>query len=248
MAEKKSRKTAAGGTSAKRQTRRRGNGRAESDADARDTILDAFMVVVAEKGWRATTLTDIATQAGVSLSRIRRNYDGKADLLTDFMKRTDERVLERLADLPAEDSPHDRLFDIMMMRLETLEPHRDAIRSLLDEMAMTPEEWSRVMAGQCTSQRWMLAGAGIESTGLRAAIRIGGLGFVFARTLRVWVDDEPDLARTMAELDRRLRRGEQTLGTVEAPLAMAAACMNFAAAVLRAVRSRRSRSPADPAE
>ena len=36
-------------------------------------------------------------------------------------------------------------------------------------------------------------------------------------TNRTWLkDDDPGLARTMAALDRRLRRGEQTLSSIDA--------------------------------
>jgi hypothetical protein len=40
-------------------------------------------------------------------------------------------------------------------------------------------------------------------------MRAQGLALIFARVLRVWVDDDdPGLARTMAELDRGLTRGQ----------------------------------------
>jgi hypothetical protein len=39
------------------------------------------------------------------------------------------------------------------------------------------------------------------------------LGLAYVRTVRVWLeDDSPDLARTMAELDRNLRRIERVAG------------------------------------
>jgi hypothetical protein len=59
------------------------------------------------------------------------------------------------------------------------------------------------------SMRWMLTAAGINTAGGRGALRAQGLALMFGRVLRVWVDDDdPGLARTMAELDRALRRGE----------------------------------------
>jgi hypothetical protein len=42
------------------------------------------------------------------------------------------------------------------------------------------------------------------------------LAAIYAATFRTWLaDDDPGLARTMAALDRRLRRGERTLNTLD---------------------------------
>jgi hypothetical protein len=56
----------------------------------------------------------------------------------------------------------------------------------------------------------MLTAAGISSTGGRGLIRAQALAFVWARVMRVWLDDDdPGLARTMAALDKRLREAER---------------------------------------
>ena len=42
-------------------------------------------------------------------------------------------------------------------------------------------------------------------------MRVAGLGMIYASVFGIWLeDDDPGLARTMAALDRRLRRGERT--------------------------------------
>ena len=53
-------------------------------------------------------------------------------------------------------------------------------------------------------------------TAQSGALRVPGLGMVYASVFGTWLeDDDPGLARTMAALDRRLRRGERTLRGVE---------------------------------
>ena len=52
-------------------------------------------------------------------------------------------------------------------------------------------------------------GLGLNTSGGKGAFRAQGLALIFARVLRVWVhDDDPGLARSMAELDRGLARGQ----------------------------------------
>jgi hypothetical protein len=66
------------------------------------------------------------------------------------------------------------------------------------------------------SQQWMLTAAGLDAAGPRGVVRAQGLSLLFARVLRVWVDDDdPGLARTMAELDRGLARGQRWAGFVD---------------------------------
>ena len=64
---------------------------------------------------------------------------------------------------------------------------------------------------------------------------MAGLGLTYASVFRTWLeDDDPGLARTMAALDRRLRRGERTLGGIEG---VAAALNRFATDAPGFVRS-----------
>ena len=69
------------------------------------------------------------------------------------------------------------------------------------------------------SHQWMLAAAGVETSGRGGAQRAQGMAVMFARVLRVWLDDDdPALARTMKALDEglvRAGRAARALGDVE---------------------------------
>ncbi len=138
---------------------------------------------------------------------------------------------------------HDRLFDIIMRRLELLEPHKAAVRNIVKDPADGAADWANLSAALIDSQRWTLAAAGIEEAGRREAVKRQGLAMVMARTLMVWADDDdPGLAKTMAALDRSLRDGAKWLERLDAPLAMGQAFANLALAILQ----RRSRSGSSP--
>jgi hypothetical protein len=95
----------------------------------------------------------------------------------------------------------------------------------------------------------MLEAAGISTDGAAGAMRVAGLGMAYAWVFRTWLeDDDPGLAKTMAALDRRLRRGERALGSIEH---LNTALSRFAAALgelRRSAAGGRSKSgaPADP--
>jgi hypothetical protein len=62
----------------------------------------------------------------------------------------------------------------------------------------------------------MLAAAGVSTEGPLGHLKLQGAVIVFANTMETWLDDDdPALARTMARLDRELRRGERVLEQAE---------------------------------
>ncbi len=116
----------------------------------------------------------------------------------------------------AEEPPRERLFDVLMRRLEVMAPHREAVRSLMRSARRNPPLALALNGLAVRSQQWMLTAAGINASGPRGMMRAQGLALLFASVLRAWVnDDDPGLARTMAALDRALARGQRFVGLVE---------------------------------
>jgi AcrR family transcriptional regulator len=177
----------------------------------RNRIVDALMALAAERPWDAVTLEALAERAGVTLPALRAAYDGRLAVLADFVRRTDERVLSGVDPDMAGEAPRERLFDVLFSRFEALAPHKQAIRNLAVAARRDLPlalEINRIVTG---SMAWMLAAAGIPATGTRGLIRAQGLACVWSRVARVWLDDgDPGLARTMAELDKRLRQAERS--------------------------------------
>jgi hypothetical protein len=111
-----------------------------------------------------------------------------------------------------EEAPRERLFDVLFARFEHLGPHRQAIRNIGQAAGRDPPLALEMNGIVVISMTWMLAAAGVSSTGPAGLFRAQGLALVWARVMRVWLDDDdPGLARTMAELDRRLRQAERTI-------------------------------------
>ena len=177
----------------------------------RDRIIDATLALLAERPIGDIGLGDIAEKAGVSPLALRETFDGKLGILAAFMRRIDLAVLAGPA--PDMDTvPRDRLFEAEMRRFDALAPYREAIRSLTDSARRDPGLACALHRFAARSQKWTLVAAGIDRGGLRGRVGVEGAVMVHAETLRTWLDDDdPDLARTMAALDRSLRRGERAM-------------------------------------
>jgi ubiquinone biosynthesis protein COQ9 len=166
----------------------------------------------------------------IDLAELAKVASGKADIVRRFSRRTDRAMLESLKQQPVDGDAHDRLFEIVMRRLEILAPHRAALASILDAPAGHPSGIAMLAASAATTQRWMLAAAGLEEEGAGGLVKQGGLACVYARTLRVWLtDDDPGLARTMAALDGDLREGARWLRWAEVPVTFATALFGYRA-------------------
>ncbi len=182
----------------------------------RDKIIAAFMALVAEERLEQIGLADIAEGAGVTLSQLREEFPSVLAILAAYLKSVDRAVLAQDFGDMAEEPPRERLFDVLMRRLEVMAPHREAVRSLMRSVRHRPPLALALNGLALRSQQWMLAAAGIKASGPRGMLRAQGLAVLFAAVLRAWVhDDDPGLAPTMAELDRALGRGQRLVGLVD---------------------------------
>jgi AcrR family transcriptional regulator len=182
----------------------------------RDRIIAALLSLLAEKPIEQIALADIATEAGVSLAQLRGEFASALAIYAAHVKSIDRAVLaEDLSDM-ADEPPRERLFDVLMRRLEAMAPHREAVRSLLRSAMRNPPLALALNALAVRSQQWMLAAAGINASGPRGLVRAQGLALLFGSVLRAWTgDDDPGLARTMAALDRALARGQRFSGFLD---------------------------------
>jgi len=175
-------------------------------------IVAAALRLAGERSWNDVTLADIAKSAQVSLVDLRRDFGSKAEILAAFVRAVDDEVLAGAPERDTSQPPRDAIFEVVMRRFDVLASYKPALKSISESWA--PE--AAVVRALAVSQAWMLRAAGIAAEGLEGQLRTVGLAAVYATVFRTWLnDDDPGLARTMAVLDRRLRRGERTLNTLD---------------------------------
>jgi AcrR family transcriptional regulator len=181
----------------------------------RARIVDALMALAAEQPFEDISISAICERAGVSLADFRDSFPSKGAVLAGFSKRIDHTVLTAQTGETASEEPKERLFDVLMRRLDAMTPYREGLREVMRWLRRDPLAALAVNQVVVNSMRFMLEAAGIESEGGVGALKLQGLAMAWARVLEVWFDDEPDLSKTMAELDRALSRGERLVARVE---------------------------------
>jgi AcrR family transcriptional regulator len=184
-------------------------------SDPGERMLDAALALAADRDWAGIGLAEIAQQAGLPIAEAYAACRSKLDLLAALNRRVDAAALATAPE--AEGSPRERLFDLLMRRFDALQPHRQALRSMLRGSLGDPTALLAAPA-LLDSMAWMLEAAGIGAGGWRGGLRAPVLAGVYLSMLRVFLGDEStDLAATMAALDRRLRAVEGWLGGAKPP-------------------------------
>ncbi len=184
--------------------------------DARNRIVDALMASAAERRFEEISIRDLCERAGLSLADFRDAFPSKGAVLAGFTRRIDRAVLSHEDAELAREAPRERLFDVLMRRIDAMAPYREGLREITAWLRREPVAALAMNQSIVNSMRFMLEAAGIDSQGVAGAIKLQGLAFAWMRIVAVWLDDsEPELSKTMAELDRELTRGERADAGVE---------------------------------
>ena len=122
-------------------------------------------------------------------------------------------MLESINTKDETSDPRDRLFDLLMERIDILNEDRAGIRAILDTCRFDPKQAVIGLPHLGRSMSWMLEAAGIGTGGIKGAVKVAALSGLYLRILWVWQsDDSPDMGKTMAALDQNLDRAERWAG------------------------------------
>jgi AcrR family transcriptional regulator len=200
-------------------------------------IVDAALRLATSEGWSGLGLDRIAAAAGLGLNDLRGAFASKSQILVAYTRAVDDAVLAKVSPADAGVAARDRLFDVLMTRFELMQPHKAGLRRIAADLRAHPGEGLAQLGVAARSLYWMLAAAGIDAEGARGAWRIPGLMAVYARVFDIWLDDDdPGLARTMAALDSRLRRGERVIQRMDD---IGAAAVRVCSGLFAAMRGKR---------
>lgn len=174
-----------------------------------DLLEDAF-ALIASDGWNGFSFIQLARRSGRTLAEVYAELPSRASLLCALGRRADEAMLAMppadLADL----GPRERLFELVMQRLDALAPFKEGLRVIGREARLDPLVLLAALGNVDRAASWLLDASESGLTGPRASVARRVLMAVYARTFNVWLDDAtPDLATTLAELDKRLQQVEQ---------------------------------------
>ena len=182
--------------------------------DPLDMNLDELKAALAPRlgvhaafdGWGEAALARVAGELGVPADRARLAFPGgAAEMIDAWFDWVDKAMLEAF---PPERigamKIRDRIRSLLLFRLQTLAPYREALRRAISILAL-PRNVSQAaaLAWRSADRIWRLAGD--TATDFNHYSKRGILIGVYASTTMIFLDDQSeDLADTRAFLDRRI--------------------------------------------
>jgi ubiquinone biosynthesis protein COQ9 len=157
-------------------------------------------------GWSDTALAMAASELGVSEGRARLCFPGGAPQMIDaWFDAIDIAMaraypLERISKLKI----RERIRDLVLFRIETVNPHKEALRRALAILAQPQNAMGAAkLAWRSADRMWRIAGD--RATDFNHYTKRGILSALYMSTLLVYLDDDSDsLATTRGFLDRRI--------------------------------------------
>jgi len=173
-------------------------------------IIDAALTLALRRRWAHLSVADIAIAAAVPIDEALTLFPTKQAILDAFQDRIDQTVVENTDLSSLDGGMRDRLFDILIRRLEALTPWKDGIAAVTRDTLSDPLASFHRLASLNTSMSLMAECAGLSSSGICGQVKSRGLTVIYLFAFRRWLDDNSsDMGATMAELDKRLRTAER---------------------------------------
>jgi ubiquinone biosynthesis protein COQ9 len=172
----------------------------------RDRLIEAMLPDIAFEGWTRAAVHAGARNAGLRLPEALALFPGgAADLVGCFSRWADRHMLDRLEAAPLDGlRTHERIARAIAIRLEILQPWREAVRRGLTVLAL-PQNVPLALRLLYETVDAIWYAAGDSATDFSFYTKRASLAAVHTATMLYWLEDRSEgFADTRAFLDRRL--------------------------------------------
>jgi AcrR family transcriptional regulator len=168
-------------------------------------LADAAFRLLSKQSWNELTLAAVARSAKVPLAKLQVLAPSKPALVGAMLARVGEDVARCYKPDKESGNESDRILDVSLTWFETLEARKSALRALHEGLRRDPLALVAARGAFLSAAEWLLTLAEAD-TGRALQLKAAALAGLLVRALPVWLDDDKDMTKTMAQLDADLRR------------------------------------------
>ncbi|MEQ1754587.1 MAG: hypothetical protein ABL973_10690 [Micropepsaceae bacterium] len=177
-------------------------------------LIAAAISAILKSGWSSLSLLTLARKAKIDRETLLGLCASKHALLILISKSAEPGFLDALPEADEKMPVRDRVFDATLCWFESLSGLRPVYQVIHDESGTTPGSIADFLPIARRAAPWIADSAKLPDTGWKGLAITAGLSVLMAETVGVWLADTPELAKTMAHLDRRLRTIEEWQETI----------------------------------
>ncbi|MEU8814000.1 TetR family transcriptional regulator [Actinoplanes sp. NPDC048796] len=121
------------------------DGRTRRREDTRQRLFEAAVELIAEQGFSATTVDDIALRAGVAKGTVYYNFKSKTDLFEELLRYGVGLLTAEFRAAVEGLPPREAVAALVRSQLEYIRRYRAFAQLLLSEMWRTNREWQQTL-------------------------------------------------------------------------------------------------------
>ena len=173
----------------------------------RERILEAALALFADRGYEATTMRDVAREAGASLGLAYRYFASKEEFALALYMRLAEESEEWVRDGLVGGTVAERFEAAMLAKLDQVSPHRGSLAALLTR-ALDPNSRLSTLGEGTAAVREKMVGVFLEvvrgasdAPGEKQAMQLGSVLYALHLAIILyWFHDRTPEARATREL------------------------------------------------
>lgn len=180
-------------------------------SDKKFNLVKSSFNIIKKSGWASFSLQKLSDVEKISINEIKIFFKSEITILDEFSKMIDIKV-EKSFDYEelTKTSVKDNLFELIMLRLEFMQPYRNALKSIKNSFKSHPLVAKSVAKNVMNSLDFYLELTNAFNDSFLDIFKKKSIFLIYSYIFMIWLEDDSDeLSKTMSELDKLLTFSEK---------------------------------------
>ncbi len=174
-------------------------------------LIKSSFKIIEESGWKSFSFQKLSYSEKVPIDEIKKFFKSEINILDEFSKMIDIKV-EKNFDYEelGSTSVKDNLFELIMLRLEFMQPYRNALKSIKSNFRSDPLIAKSVAKNVMNSLDFYLELTKAFNDSFLDIFKKKSIFLIYSYIFNIWLEDNSEeLSKTMSELDKLLTFSEK---------------------------------------
>ena len=180
-------------------------------SDKKFNLVKSSFNIIEKSGWKSFSLQKLSYAEKIPINEIKIFFKSEITILDEFSKMIDIKV-EKSFDYEelTNTSVKDNLFELIMLRLEYMQPYRNALKSIKSSFKSDPLVAKSVAKNVMNSLDFYLELTNAFNDSFFDIFKKKSIFLIYSYIFMIWLEDDSDeLSKTMSELDKLLTFSEK---------------------------------------
>ena len=180
-------------------------------SDKKFNLVKSSFNIIEKSGWKSFSLQKLSYAEKIPINEIKIFFKSEITILDEFSKMIDIKVEKGFdyAEL-TKTSVKDNLFELIMLRLEFMQPYKNALKNIKNSFKSDPLVAKSVAKNVMNSLDFYLELTNAFNDSFLDIFKKKSIFLIYSYIFMIWLEDDSDeLSKTMSELDKLLTFSEK---------------------------------------